>query len=468
MLPMLDRINGAWELAASAAFLLQIVSVDALLLSGYVVPPMQPRTENAAALPTMILRSTSALTDTSSAAPEKPWAAVGQVPLNLNTLVVNSSSRERVSASATTVAVLPPQAPAFALREPLSARGLLQEQPHRLRLAKRVLPSQVPAEDSVERRIPRVIWQTIKGDGRRDKTSVWVERNRAEVMLTWVSINPTWEYRLLDDNDIEEYIRTEYGDKELATFRAINQGASKADFFRALVMYRHGGAYFDTDAILRPDAPLDLWVRPGAEFITGLCSWRPIFHQWGLLAANGSCVFEKLIDRMQKATATNDWPKEFRTLKVRAWDTATRAYELHYAEMDTAGRTETFGGPGAMQSAAMACIRNPETRHKFLRGLRLCPRDMFSGRVVAKAAILKGENSSWSDWQPIVIDPGASNVSSDRQPVVIDPGANDDGSSPARSLQRILPTPAPYEPKSEQIGPTAKDGYELCAPVRFV
>jgi hypothetical protein len=60
-------------------------------------------------------------------------------------------------------------------------------------------------------------------------------------------MNPDWEYSLFDDADIEEYIRSYYGDQMLELYHRIDShyGAAKADFFRYLVIYREGGVYLD-------------------------------------------------------------------------------------------------------------------------------------------------------------------------------------------------------------------------------
>merc|ERR1719316_2657591 len=113
-----------------------------------------------------------------------------------------------------------------------------------------MIPATEKARTSLH--IPRVIWQTWKNDGHHNSKTLWVERKRAEAMLSWIEHNPTWDYRLLDDDDMETYILNEYGTSFVKTLWKISAGASKADFWRYLVMYRNGGAYFDTDSQCQP------------------------------------------------------------------------------------------------------------------------------------------------------------------------------------------------------------------------
>lgn len=60
-------------------------------------------------------------------------------------------------------------------------------------------------------------------------------------------LNPGWEHRLYDDDDIESFILKNYGLEVLNLYRTINPsyGAARADFFRYLLMYSEGGIYLD-------------------------------------------------------------------------------------------------------------------------------------------------------------------------------------------------------------------------------
>jgi len=59
-------------------------------------------------------------------------------------------------------------------------------------------------------------------------------------------LNPTWEYRLYDDIDIENYIKFNFP-SILKLYKKINPiyGVVKADLFRYLVIYNEGGVYLD-------------------------------------------------------------------------------------------------------------------------------------------------------------------------------------------------------------------------------
>ena len=61
----------------------------------------------------------------------------------------------------------------------------------------------------------------------------------------------------LDDADINEYIGRAYGERLLGEFNRISPsyGATRADFFRYLLLYREGGVYLDIKSSM--ERPLD-------------------------------------------------------------------------------------------------------------------------------------------------------------------------------------------------------------------
>lgn len=66
------------------------------------------------------------------------------------------------------------------------------------------------------------------------------------------TLNPGWEYKLYDDDDIQQYIFENYPATVLEYFNRINKryGAAKADVFRYLLLYKEGGVYLDIKSSL--------------------------------------------------------------------------------------------------------------------------------------------------------------------------------------------------------------------------
>ena len=126
--------------------------------------------------------------------------------------------------------------------------------------------------------IPRIIHQTYP-DAHRNLPSI-LEQNVRKI----TALNPGWEHRLYDDNDIAGFIESTYGTRVLDYYNRLNEkyGAARADLFRYLLMYRHGGVYLDIKASL--DRPLDSVLLPQDVYL--LSRWRnrkgEQFEGWGI------------------------------------------------------------------------------------------------------------------------------------------------------------------------------------------
>jgi len=131
------------------------------------------------------------------------------------------------------------------------------------------------------------------------------------------ALNPGWAYRFYSDPDAAEFIRTHYGPRHLQAWESISPmyGAARADLFRYLLVYRHGGVYLDVkssasrplDEVLRADDSFIIshwnnargeryagWgIRPELRF-----SPRGEYQQWFIAAAPGHPFLAAVIDRV--------------------------------------------------------------------------------------------------------------------------------------------------------------------------
>jgi mannosyltransferase OCH1-like enzyme len=80
------------------------------------------------------------------------------------------------------------------------------------------------------------------------------------------NLNPTWNHIVYDDNDMIDYINKYYPNL-LHIYQKINPnyGPVKADFFRYILMYREGGAYFDIKSAMQ--VPLDKILKPTDQYL---------------------------------------------------------------------------------------------------------------------------------------------------------------------------------------------------------
>ena len=108
------------------------------------------------------------------------------------------------------------------------------------------------------RGVPKIIHQTWKSKNIVDKTFL-------ELQKTWKTNNPHWEYRLYDDEDLENYVRKHHPEY-LDTWNSMQKQILKVDTIRYMWMYDAGGVYVDMDfECYKPLDKLLATMAPGAE-----------------------------------------------------------------------------------------------------------------------------------------------------------------------------------------------------------
>ena len=92
----------------------------------------------------------------------------------------------------------------------------------------------------------------------------------AFVTRNWETLNPEYTVHLYDDQECEEFLRREYGEKHAEFFRSIPDGPIRSDFWRVCILYKWGGIYVDAD--VEPLVPLRSFLEDGVSFLTCLSS----------------------------------------------------------------------------------------------------------------------------------------------------------------------------------------------------
>jgi len=143
------------------------------------------------------------------------------------------------------------------------------------------LPKVLPVRDKMEyeQRIPKIIWQTMKTNLVPDFMNNYA--------ATWIRENPEYEYRFYDDDDIIDFIKSDFP-AYLNAYNRIKYGASKADLWRYLIIYKYGGVYADIDC--RCINPLRQWVDPRAVYVTQLGINKDLC-QWLIISAPENPIF---------------------------------------------------------------------------------------------------------------------------------------------------------------------------------
>ena len=106
--------------------------------------------------------------------------------------------------------------------------------------------------ENIEFNIPKVIIQTSNENMNKNIFHY-------NSIMSFIDLNPDFEYRHFYDNDIREFIinnsneedKGDNLDKILEAFDLLIPGPLKADLFRYFYLYKNGGCYFDTKMVLK-------------------------------------------------------------------------------------------------------------------------------------------------------------------------------------------------------------------------
>lgn len=123
-------------------------------------------------------------------------------------------------------------------------------------------------------------------------------------------LNPDWKFHFFDDDDVEDFIFSEYGKDILDIFLSISPelGPARADLFRYLIIYKKGGVYLDIKSTLTK--PLNDVLNIQDRFI--LSHWYNQVHppkelsrlnykediQWAILSVAGHPFLRHVIDNV--------------------------------------------------------------------------------------------------------------------------------------------------------------------------
>lgn len=192
-------------------------------------------------------------------------------------------------------------------------------------------------------KIPKIIWQTMK----TNHVPVFMK----EYADTWMIQNPEYEYRFFDDNDIIDFLKNDFPDY-LEGYKKIKYGASKADLWRYLIIYKFGGVYVDLDC--RCINPLRNWIDPEAAFVTQLGINKDIC-QWLIISVPGNPLFLKaaqmtLQNIKDSNTKASHHGFEFTENKL--------SIVKHLALLSFNHEVLGLSGPPVLQKAAETCFRD--------------------------------------------------------------------------------------------------------------
>ena len=154
--------------------------------------------------------------------------------------------------------------------------------------------------------IPKVLYRTwcdksVTNCGGRELDTKTLEYTRNKL--------GSWEEIIYYDNDIKDFLEKEFGKEHRITkaYFLINPkyGASRADLFRYLIIYKKGGLYLDMKSTVInspfPEIPYDkdIWISTwGGEINTHLFPDTGEYINWYIYARKGSPILKDIIEKV--------------------------------------------------------------------------------------------------------------------------------------------------------------------------
>jgi mannosyltransferase OCH1-like enzyme len=134
--------------------------------------------------------------------------------------------------------------------------------------------------------IPKIIIQTAKSN----------ECNMAQhnAVMSFIELNPEYEYMFFDDDACINYIKNNYDDITFETYNKLKPTAYKADLFRACVLYNTGGCYFDIKQINR--VPLREFISNDQDLILCQDALPQAFYNALMISIPKHITIKKVID----------------------------------------------------------------------------------------------------------------------------------------------------------------------------
>ena len=153
-------------------------------------------------------------------------------------------------------------------------------------------------QNNNEYKIPNIVHQTFYTKVLPDDIVNIIKKNKL--------ICSQCKFIFYDDNDCDNFIKTNFDKKTYDAFKRINDcyGAMKADFFRYCILYKIGGIYLDIKSSI--NVPIFSLIMPDDICLldiprNDLEPWRinnPTYEQWLLIFASGHPYLQSMIELM--------------------------------------------------------------------------------------------------------------------------------------------------------------------------
>jgi mannosyltransferase OCH1-like enzyme len=134
--------------------------------------------------------------------------------------------------------------------------------------------------------IPKIIIQTDKSNE--------CDLAKYNSIMSFIELNPEYEYMFFNDEECYNFIKNNYDEITLNTYNKLKPTAYKADLFRACVLYKLGGCYFDIKQVNR--VPLRDIINENQDLILCKDAHPSAHYNAFILCSPNNLIIKKIID----------------------------------------------------------------------------------------------------------------------------------------------------------------------------
>lgn len=174
----------------------------------------------------------------------------------------------------------------------------------------------VSTTSSFQHQIPKVIYQT------------WYKKDLPTCIQSQISrmmsLNKEWKWKFYDDDNIQTWMRQHFSGHVCEMYNSIQVGAAKADLWRYMVLYKHGGVYLDVDSTINTN--LDEFIDHGDEAVLTREGNEGSFVQWLLIFKKGHPILKILIENILEDLRNNGLEDIIKTTGPVAFSNAAATF----------------------------------------------------------------------------------------------------------------------------------------------
>ena len=165
--------------------------------------------------------------------------------------------------------------------------------------------------------IPKVIYQTWKTQN--------IHKKIHKLHNNMLKTNPEYQHVIYTDDQMFDFVKSNYDKNIFKYFERINNIVSRADFWRYLILYKNGGVYLDIDSII--DGKLSEILDKNDDALITAEKNENCFVQWSLIFNKNHPILEKTIENLIKNIDENNYKNDVLNFSVKPyWDAINNSF----------------------------------------------------------------------------------------------------------------------------------------------